>query len=112
MLNLSFNQIAKQEDGYTEYIIYCNNTEVGLLQTIEDNSRDYIFCRQLHINTEHQRQGIGKEVVDTVVNKSNKRFRFCIATNSNKAINFWSKYIKNTEFNKRNIRGETWEIWK
>lgn len=110
--NIKIIKINDDNNGYIEYSIYCKDIRIGLLQTVEDTDNEYIFVRQLHIFQEYQRNGIGTYVVDNFIMQHNKPFRFCIALNSEKAIKFWNKYLENTKFNKKNIRGETWEVWK
>lgn len=113
-LNIEINTVKTKikDDGYIDYKIYLGNDEIGVIQTIEDENKDYIFIRQIRIYESVQRLGIGRRVIDNLVNTSTKKIRFCIATNSDKAINFWNKYLGNTKFNKVNVKGQTWEIWK
>lgn len=110
--NIEVIQVKHKADGYTDYDICENNTKIGVLQTIEDKDRDYIFIRQLRIFDEHQRQGIGSRIIDQLVVSSHKKIKFSVATNSNKAVGFWNKYLDKTKFNKKNTHGYTWEIWK
>jgi predicted acetyltransferase len=99
-------------DGYVTYKILCENTQVGELDTIEDD-RDYIFGRQVEIFENYQGHGLGTHVIDEFITEhSDKHFRFCIATNSDKAVDFWQFYLEATKNNKKHIRSEIWEIWK
>ena len=98
------------KDSYKDYDIVCDNKIVGLLQTVEDD-RDYVFIRQIEIYEEYQHKGYARCIVDNLVEDKGK-IRYCIATNSEKAIKFWSKYIFNTKYNVKNIRSEIWEIEK
>ena len=113
-LNIELNMLKTkvESDGYTDYKIYLGNEEIGILQTIEDDDKDYIFIRQIRIYESVQRLGIGHRIIDNLVSRSTKKIRFCIATNSDKAIKFWNKYLSNTKFNKVGIKEHTWEIWK
>lgn len=104
-----FELLTMRSDGYAEYNIYYNNVVAGKLQTIEDD-RDYIFIRQIFIAENMQRIGIGKAAIDNIVLCNTKKIRFTIATNSNKAVQFWNKYLNNTEFNSRHIKGGTYEL--
>ena len=109
---ISIIKTTVESDGYTDYKIYLDNDEIGVLQTIEDADKDYIFIRQIRIYESVQRQGIGHRVIDNIVSSNTKKIRFCIATNSDKAVKFWNKYLSNTKFNKASIKEYTWEIWK
>lgn len=109
---ISILKTTVESDGYTDYKICLDNDEIGVLQTIEDADKDYIFIRQIRIYESVQRQGIGHRVIDNIVSSNTKKIRFCIATNSDKAVKFWSKYLSNTKFNKVGIKEYTWEIWK
>ena len=111
-IELSMLKTKVESDGYTDYKIYLGNEEIGVLQTIEDDDKDYIFIRQIRIYESVQRLGIGHRIIDNIVSRSTKKIRFCIATNSDKAIKFWNKYLSNTKFNKVGIKEHTWEIWK
>lgn len=111
-IKLNLIKTDAKDGGYTDYKIYLGNDKIGVLQTIEDESRDYIFIRQIHIEESVQRLGLGRRIIDNLVNTNTKKIRFCIATNSDKAIDFWNKYLSNTKFNKVNVKGQTWEIWK
>lgn len=108
---ISILKTTVKSDGYTDYKIYLDNDEIGVLQTIEDADKDYIFIRQIRIYESVQRQGIGHRVIDNIVSSNTKKIRFCIATNSDKAVKFWNKYLSNTKFNKASIKEYTWEIW-
>lgn len=112
MMDIIKTKVESRSDGYTDYKIYLGNDEVGVLQTIEDVDKDYIFIRQIRIYEPVQRLGIGHRVIDNLVSSNTKKIRFCIATNSDKAIKFWNNYLSNTKFNKVGIKEYTWEIWK
>lgn len=105
-------QLVSNINGYKDYSIISNNNKVGILQTVESDDSDYIFGRQIRIFPEFQRNKIGTQVINYILETNSKPFMFCIATNSEKAINFWRKYLNNKSISKRNIRGEIWQIEK
>lgn len=100
-----------RNNGYADYDLYEGDEMVGLLQTIEDE-RDFVFIRQIEIFDKYQGEGRAASIVDDFIISHNKSMRFCIAMNSRKAILFWRYYLANTKFNKKNLRGEIWEVWK
>lgn len=108
--NITLVETSKN-DGYIDYDLFEGATHVGILQTIEDD-RDFIFGRQIKVFAKYQGNGIGTSVIDDFIMAHDKPFRFCIATNSEKAISFWDFYLRDTMFNKKNLRSEIWEIWK
>lgn len=104
-------KLKNDNNEYKDYNIYYNNVIVGILQTVESDTSEYTFGRQIRIFEDFQRMGIGTKVIDYIVNMK-RSFKFCIATNSIKAVNFWKMYLNNTKFHKTNIRGEIWQIDK
>ena len=103
---------VRDNETYIDYKIYNGDTHIGIIQTIEDENRDYIFCRQIEIYEQYRGKGYATHIVNNFIRSYDKRFRFCIATNSIKAVEFWKYYLDKTKFNKRNICGEIWEIYK
>lgn len=101
----------RNKDSWIDYDIICDGTVVGELQTIEDE-RDYIFGRQISVTKEYQGHGIATSIINDFILSHDKPFRFCIATNSEKAVDFWQFYLDATSFQKQNIRGDIWELRK
>lgn len=112
MDTINFEKFRELEDGYIDYNIIFNGENVGLIQTIELEERDYIFIRQIHIEKDFRNKGIARKVVSYFIENHDKAFRFCIATNSESAIHFWNSYLGKTSYNKNNLRGDIWEIRK
>ena len=99
-------RIKRCSGTYKDYDIIIDNKIVGLLQLIDDTSRDYTFIRQIEVY--EPRKGIATQVVDELVKQ--KTVRLCVATESESAVKFWEAYLKDK--NCKNIRGTIWEIYK
>ncbi len=103
-------KLIEENNTYQDYEIYQDTTKIGILQLVNDPNQQHIFGRQIHIYDAYQRQGLGLKTIELVLRRFNKPFRFCIATNSEKAVNFWGKYLNTTKHKKENIRGEIWQL--
>ena len=98
--------LVREFDNYKDYDIYYNDIKIGVFLIVEHE--DYIFGRQVHIFDEFQRNGYAKLLFEELSNFYT--IRFTIATNSNKAVCFWKKYLET--HNHKHIKGETYEISK
>lgn len=97
---------TRKEHEYEDYDIIKNGENIGIFQIVKNE--DSIFGRQIHIYENFQRKGYAKLFFEDLMKILKVNFRFCIATSSQSAMNFWNKYLK-THPN-INIRGYIFEL--
>lgn len=101
---------VKVDKEYHDYAIYVGSTQVGIFLTVEDETKLYNFGREITVYEPYQGQGIGTAIINSFLLSHAKPFRFCIATNSCKALDFWQFYLQKTSFPWIHLRGEIYEI--
>ena len=99
-------KMKRKENEYEDYDIIKNGENIGIFQIVKNE--DSIFGRQIHIYENFQRKGFAKSFFEDLMRTLNVNFRFCIATSSQSAMNFWDKYLKTHPNN--HIRGYIFEL--
>lgn len=108
--NLIVLKQTRSDQEYKDYEIWIGNTQVGIFLTVEDENEPYIFGREITVYEPYQGQRIGTCVINSFLATRKKPFRFCIATNSEKALDFWQFYLNKTSLPWIHLRGEIYEI--
>ena len=105
MYNLN---LIRQIDDMLDYDILFDNTKIGSLNITD--REDSVFIRHINILPEHRRHGHARNVLDEIFDSFEKDICFCIATNSDSAVQFWNRILKERGF--EHIRGNIYRVHK